>query len=77
MMFKNLCFMVCASDINRLVNFYVDAFGFEQKYRWPADPAKTPNLSLMAASSGSSRRTALVATRASAFPTNHPPTCYA
>jgi lactoylglutathione lyase len=40
MMFKSLCFMVCTGNINRLVNFYVDAFGFEQKYRWPAEPVE-------------------------------------
>lgn len=40
MMFKDLLFMVCTNDINRLVVFYVEAFGFEQKYRWPDDPAE-------------------------------------
>ncbi len=39
-MFRNLFFMVYTSDINRLVNFYTEAFGFEQKSRWPADPAE-------------------------------------
>ncbi|MGH3771402.1 MAG: VOC family protein [Pseudonocardiaceae bacterium] len=31
---------MCTSDITRMVDFYVEAFGFEQKYRWPAEPAE-------------------------------------
>jgi lactoylglutathione lyase len=40
MAFKNLFFMVYSSDIDRLVEFYGAAFGFEQKYRWPEDPTE-------------------------------------
>lgn len=39
-MFKNFSFMVYSSDIDRLVDFYVAAFGFEQKYRVPVDPTE-------------------------------------
>ncbi|MBV8542222.1 MAG: VOC family protein [Pseudonocardiales bacterium] len=37
---RNLFFMTYAGDINRLVDFYGTAFGFEQKYRWPVDPTE-------------------------------------
>lgn len=40
MTFRNLFFMVYTRDINRLVDFYGAALGFEQKYRWPEDPAE-------------------------------------
>lgn len=40
MKFNNLFFMVYTDDINRLVDFYGEAFGFEQKLRWPEDPTE-------------------------------------
>ncbi|MGH3771403.1 MAG: VOC family protein [Pseudonocardiaceae bacterium] len=40
MQFKTFSFMVYSSDINRLVDFYVEAFGFEHKYRVPVDPTE-------------------------------------
>jgi lactoylglutathione lyase len=40
MAFKNMFFMVYTTNIERLVDFYSEAFGFEQKYRWPKDPSE-------------------------------------
>lgn len=47
MTFKSFCFMVRTSDISRMVNFYSEAFGFKQEFRWPEDPAELVELTTL------------------------------